>query len=115
MSSGADISIGQSFQYATEVESRKKQVVFEYSERSNELLRVEIVKDVPYVVGNRAGLLALAKLLITIGAAYKSEGFDLHLRQDFDGAQPEVLRIRLEEGKAAQKVEKEQPAAGKAS
>lgn len=99
MSNGTDISIGQSFQHAMEVESRKKQVVFEYAERANERLRIESEKGIPYIVANRAGLLALAKLLITIGAAYRSEGFDLHLRQDFDGAQPEVLRIRLEDKK----------------
>ncbi len=95
----ADVSIGQAFQFEVEKESRKKQIVFEYVERSDEQMRVEIVDGMPQIVANQAGMLALAKLLVTIGAGFHSEGFLLHLRQNFDGEQQEVLRLQLEQSK----------------
>lgn len=97
MSTSPDVTVGQAFQFEVEKESRKKQVVFEYVEHSNEKLRVEIVDNLPYIVANHAGMLALAKLLVTIGAGCHYEGFHLHLRQDFDGGREEVLRIRLDD------------------
>ncbi len=95
--SNGEVSIGQAFQFEVEKLARKKQIVFEYSERSNEQLRFEVVDGIPYIVANKQGILALAKLLITVGAAQRPEGLRLHLRQDFDGDRDEVLRIRLEE------------------
>ena len=53
---------------------------------------------IPYIVANQSGMLALAKLLVTMGAGSHSEGLRLHLREDFDGERDEVLRIRLEQG-----------------
>ena len=40
--SNGEVSIGQAFQFEVEKLARKKQVVFEYSERSNEQLRFEV-------------------------------------------------------------------------
>lgn len=97
--SNGDVSLGQAFQFEVEKLARRKQVVFEYSEHSNEHLRFEVVDGIPYIVANKQGILALAKLLITVGAAQHPEGFRLHLRQDFDGEREEVLRIRLEDGR----------------
>ncbi len=97
--SNGEVSIGQAFQFEVEKLARKKSVVFEYSERSNEQLRFEVIDDVPCIVANKLGILALAKLLMTIGAAQRPEGFCLHLREDFDGERDEVLRIQLEEKK----------------
>jgi|HubBroStandDraft_6_1064221.scaffolds.fasta_scaffold72399_2 hypothetical protein len=98
--SNGEVSIGQAFQFEVEKLARKKQVVFEYSERSNEQLRFEVIDGVPCIVANKLGILALAKLLMTIGAAQRPEGFCLHLRQDFDGDRDEVMRVQLEEKKA---------------
>lgn len=98
--SNGEVSIGQAFQFEVEKLARKKQVVFEYSERSNEQLRFEVVDGVPSIVANKQGVLALAKLLMTIGAAQRPEGFRLVLREDFDGDRDEVLRIQLEEKKS---------------
>ena len=95
--SNGEVSLGQAFQFEVEKLSRRKQVVFEYSERSNEQLRIELCDGVPCVVANRQGILALAKLLMTMGAAQRFEGLCLRLRQDFDGDCDEILRIRLEE------------------
>ena len=97
--SNGEVSIGQAFQFEVEKLARKKQVVFEYSERSNEQLRFEVVDGIPYIVANKQGILALAKLLVTVGAAQHPEGFRLHLREDFDGEREEIFRIRLEDGK----------------
>jgi hypothetical protein len=98
--SNGEVSIGQAFQFEVEKLARKKQVVFEYSERSNEQLRFEVIDGVPCIVANKLGVLALAKLLMTIGAAQRPEGFCLHLRQDFDGERDEVLRIHLDDKKS---------------
>jgi hypothetical protein len=97
--SNGEVSIGQAFQFEVEKLTRRKQVVFEYSEHSNEQFRFEVVDGIPYIVANKQGILALAKLLVTIGAAQHPEGFRLHLREDFDGDRDEILRIRLEDGK----------------
>ena len=97
--SNGEVSIGQAFQFEVEKLARKKAVVFEYSERSNEQLRFEVIDGVPCIVANKLGVLALAKLLMTIGAAQRPEGFCLHLRQDFDGERDEVMRVQLEEKK----------------
>lgn len=95
--SNGEVSLGQAFQFEVEKLARKKQVVFEYSERSNEQLRFEMSDGIPCVIGNRQGILALAKLLMTMGAAQRFEGLCLRVRQDFDGDCDEILRIRLEE------------------
>ncbi|HKD85904.1 MAG TPA: hypothetical protein VKB58_14220 [Terriglobales bacterium] len=100
MTEHKDVTIGQAFQFAVEKEARKREIIFEYVERSNEQLRVEFNDGIPYIVANRAGMLALAKLLVTISASGKLEDLYLHLRQDFDGDRDEVLRIRLDEGKS---------------
>ena len=48
---------------------------------------------------NRAGMLALGKLLIKLGTSEYKRGFHIHLRSDFsdDAAQPDVLTILLDE------------------
>ena len=95
--SNGEVSLGQAFQFEVEKLARRKQVVFEYSERSNEQLRFEVNDGIPCVIANRQGILALAKLLMTMGAAQRFEGLCLRVRQDFDGDCDEILRIRLEE------------------
>ena len=97
MTNPKDVTIGQAFQYEVEKEARKREIVFEYVEGSNEQLRVEFQDGIPYIIANRAGMLALAKLLVTIGASRRLEDLNLHLRQNFDGDCEEVLRIRLSE------------------
>jgi hypothetical protein len=97
MTNPRDVTIGQAFQFEVEKEARKREIIFEYVERSNEQLRVEFKDGIPYIVANRAGMLALAKLLVTIGASRRLEDLHFHLRQDFDGDREEVLRIQLAE------------------
>ncbi len=106
-----DSSIGQKFQYEVEKETAKKGITLEYSERADERLRVEVVDEVPFIVANRAGMLALAKLLLKVGAGRRNTGFQLHLREDFDSDRDKVLRILLEE-EAAVTAEVESPTAG---
>ncbi len=100
MTNPRDVTIGQAFQFEVEKEARKREIIFEYVERSNEQLRVEFKDGITYIVANRAGMLALAKLLVTIGASRRLEDLHFHLRQDFDGDREEVLRIQLAEEKS---------------
>jgi hypothetical protein len=102
--SNGEVSIGQAFQFEVEKLARRKQVVFEYSDRSNEQLRFEIVDGIPNIVANKQGILALAKFLVTLGVAQRPDGLSLHLRQDFDGEREEILRVRLEEPSAESSV-----------
>ena len=92
-----DSSVGQKFQYEVEKETAKKGITLEYSEAAGERLRVQIVDEVPYIVANRAGMLALAKLLLKVGAGRRNNGFQLYLRQDFDSDRDKVLQILLED------------------
>jgi hypothetical protein len=92
-----DSAIGQKFQYELEKESAKKGITFEYAERAGERLRFEVVDGVPFIVANRAGMLALAKLLLKVGAGRRNTGFQLYLREDFDSDRDKILRILLEE------------------
>jgi len=97
MTNQRDVTIAQAFQYEVEKEARKREIIFEYAQRSNERLRVEFNDGVAFIVANRAGMLALAKLLVMIAASGRLEDLHLHLRQDFDGDREEVLRILLAE------------------
>ena len=96
-----DSTIGQKFQYELEKETARKGVTFEYSEAAGEHLRVEMTDGVPAIVANRAGMLALAKLLLKVGARRRSAGLQLFLREDFDSDRDKVLRILLEEEQQA--------------
>jgi hypothetical protein len=99
MSESLDASVVQKIQFEVEQESRRKSITFEYSEANGERLRIEMNDGVPYLVANQAGMLALAKLLMKVGSARRSDGFFIHLREHFDGDRNEVLRIMLEESK----------------
>lgn len=92
-----DSSVGQKFQYEVEKEAAKKGITFEYAEAAGERLRVQIVDEVPFIVANRAGMLALAKLLLKVGAGRRNNGFQLYLRRDFDSDREKVLQILLED------------------
>jgi hypothetical protein len=63
------------------------------------VLRTTVEAGVPFVFANRAGMLALAKLLLKIGMSEYSQGFHVHVRSDFsdDAAEREALTILLDE------------------
>ena len=65
----------------------------------DEQLRTTVEGGVPFVFANRAGMLALAKLLIKLSLGTYRDGFHVHLRADFsgDGAEPDVLTVLLNE------------------
>ena len=92
-----DGTIGQKFQYELEKEAARKGITFEYPADAGEHLRVEMAEGVPVIVANQAGMLALAKLLLKVGARRRSAGLQLFLREDFDSDREKILRILLEE------------------
>ena len=69
-----------------------------YECEGTERLRTRIEGGVPFVFANRAGMLALAKLLVKLSMGEYKQGFHIHLRSDFSGdaAQPDVLTILLD-------------------
>jgi hypothetical protein len=93
----SDSTVGQKFQYELEKETAKRGITFEYSADAGEHLRVEMAEGMPVIVANQAGMLALARLLLTVGARRRSAGLQLFLREDFDSDRKKILRILLEE------------------
>jgi hypothetical protein len=87
----------------------QKTFTFDFEDRSpksiayecggTERLHTSVEAGVPFVFANRAGMLALAKLLIKISLGQYKQGFHIHLRPDFsdDAAQRDVLTILLDE------------------
>src|SRR5262249_50421544 len=70
-----------------------------YECEGTEHLRTSIEAGVPFVFANRAGMLALAKLLIKLSMGEYKQGFHIHVRSDFSGdaALPDALTILLDE------------------
>jgi hypothetical protein len=64
-----------------------------------ERLRTSVEAGVPFVFANRAGMLALAKLLVKLSMGDYDQGFHIHLRSDFSGdaTQRDILAILLDE------------------
>jgi hypothetical protein len=84
--------------FAFDFEDRSpKSIVYECD--GTERLRTSIEAGVPFVFANRAGMLALAKLLVKLSMGEYKQGFHIHVRSDFSGeaAQPDVLTILLDE------------------
>jgi hypothetical protein len=87
----------------------RKSFAFDFEDRSpksiafecdgTERLRTSVEAGVPFVFANRAGMLALAKLLVKLSTGEYEQGFHIHLRRDFSGdaAQPDVLTILQDE------------------
>jgi hypothetical protein len=71
----------------------------EYECDGSERLRTTIEAGVPFVFANRAGILALSKLLIKLAMGEYKQGFHVHLRSDFsgDGAEPDAVTILLDD------------------
>ncbi len=70
-----------------------------YERDGPERLRTTTEAGGPFVFANRAGMLALAKLLVKLSIGEYKHGFHIHLRSDFsdDFAQPDALTILLDE------------------
>ena len=87
----------------------QKTFTFEFEDKSpksiayecegNERLRTSVEAGVPFVFANRAGMLALSKILLKLAMGEYKQGFHVHLRSDFsdDGAEPDVLTILLDD------------------
>ena len=87
----------KSFNFEFEDRSPKSPIIYDCE--GADRLRTSVEAGVPFVWANRAGMLALAKLLIQISTGEYKQGFHIHLRSDFSGdaAQPDVLTILLDE------------------
>jgi len=74
-----------------------RSVTYECDE--TERLSTSIQDGVPFVFANRAGMLALAKLLIQLSLGEHEDGFHVHLCDDYSegAAKPDVLTLLLNE------------------
>jgi hypothetical protein len=85
------------FTFDFEDRSPKSPIIYEGD--GAEHLRTSVEGGVPFIFANRAGMLALAKLLIQLSMGEYKQGFHIHLRSDFSGdaAKPDALTILLNE------------------
>ncbi|MCZ2080649.1 MAG: hypothetical protein LC130_37245 [Bryobacterales bacterium] len=71
------------------------QITFDYDEEAREQLDSQIEDSKPVVFMNREGMVTMAKLLLKMAHGSYSDGFHVHLHQNFDADEPEVLTIVL--------------------
>lgn len=71
------------------------QITFDYDEEAREQLDSQIEDSRPVVFMNREGMVTMAKLLLKMAHGSYSDGFHVHLRQNFNADEPEVLTIVL--------------------
>ena len=74
------------FEYTYEDESARSKMTFDYGPDGAELVRFGQVDGESYLSANRSGFLALAKLFIKLAEGSYTEGFHLHLAEDFAGS-----------------------------
>jgi hypothetical protein len=89
------MSVKEKFEFEFEDTSSKNTITFEYDNEVEEKMSVVLENDVPVIYVNRQALLFLAKTFIKIALGKYSNGFHIHLAQDFDADQPEAIRIVL--------------------
>ena len=65
------------------VDDSPRKITFEYSEADDEVLRFGLEDSEYYLNANRAGCLALAKLLLKMSLGEYATGFHIHLGEDF--------------------------------
>lgn len=83
------------FIYEFEDESSQNAISFDYSEDVEEEMTVRVEDGIPVIYANKKALLCLGKILIKMGTLNYSDGFHLHVSNDFDADQSEGLRIIL--------------------
>jgi hypothetical protein len=74
------------FEYTYEDESARSKITLDYGSEGSELLRFGEADGECYLSANRSGFLALAKLFIKLGEGSYSEGFHVHLGENFAGS-----------------------------
>ncbi len=80
-----------------EDESSESKISFEYDENIEEALKVKFENGVPVVYANKTGLKLLGDTLTKMHFSNYTEGFHIHMREDFEADGPEVLRIVITE------------------
>jgi hypothetical protein len=73
----------------------KDRITFEYSPQADEKLHTSVENGIPFLYLNRPGMITLAKMLIKIANGAYSDGFHVHLHQDFNANEPERLAVLL--------------------
>lgn len=87
--------MNRKFKFEFEDQSSKNSISFEYDDAVEEKMTVVVENGVPVMYANRQAFLSLAKTFVKIALCDYSDGFHIHLRKDFDGEQPEILRVIL--------------------
>ena len=83
------------FEFEFEDLSSQNRMQFDYDEEVDEELKVVIENGMPVLYANKQGYIALAKTFVKMALGEYSDGFHIHLRQDFDGDEQEAMRCHL--------------------
>jgi hypothetical protein len=89
-----DMLRGMSQRFVYEfADERANTIHFDYSPDGDEQLSTAIENGTPVIYANPSGLLTLAKLLVKMSVGPHSNGFHVHLRENFDADQVECLTV----------------------
>ncbi|NEZ61839.1 hypothetical protein D0962_03460 [Leptolyngbyaceae cyanobacterium CCMR0082] len=83
------------FEFEFEDLSSQNRIQFDYDEEVDEELKVVIENGMPVLYANKQAYMALAKTFVKMALGEYSDGFHIHLRQDFDGDKQEAMRCHL--------------------
>jgi len=85
------------FEFEFEDQACDNSISFDYDESFDEKISVLIENGVPVIYANRSAFILLAKTLAKMALCDYSNGFHVHLYQDFNADEPEALRVILDE------------------
>lgn len=86
--------MAKTFSYTFEQE-QSNHLSLDYSPEGDEKLRVEVGSGTTTIYLNRPAMITLAQALIKIAEGNYSQGFHLHLREDFNADLPDALTVIL--------------------
>ena len=87
------------FEYEFEFEPNNV-MSMDYSEEDDEYLDlIDIGGDQVMIVGNKSGLITLAKVCIKIALGDYDKGFHIHISKNFDADHPDIFAVGVDRSK----------------
>ncbi|MDV3347065.1 hypothetical protein QGP82_00020 [Leptothoe sp. LEGE 181152] len=83
------------FEFEFEDLSSQNTIEFDYDEEIDEELKIVIENGMPVLYANKQAYIALAKTFIRMALGEYSNGFHVHLNQDLDADEQEIMRCHI--------------------
>jgi hypothetical protein len=84
------------FKYEFEDTSKYDSIRFEYSDKYDEKINIEMMNGVPALSANKSGFMHLAKLCLKMALSDYKDGFYFDIKKDLDDEQKEIILISLD-------------------